>query len=744
MANTLIIVESPTKSKTIAKFLPKTYSVTASMGHLRDLPKSSFGVDLEHDFEPKYINIRGKGDLIKDLKTRAKNAKKIFLATDPDREGEAISWHLAYLLGLDPKAVCRIEFHEITASAVTTALKNARSIDMDMVDAQQARRIIDRIVGYKLSPLLWRKVRKGLSAGRVQSVAVKIIADREKEIKAFVPEEYWTLQVKLRQDVKAPLFTADVIKYKDEKLTLHNAEETLKAEKALAKAAYKVEESTRKDLRRRPLPPFTTSSLQQEAGRKLNFTTKKTMIVAQQLYEGINVGKDGSVGLITYMRTDSVRMANEARSSIREHIRKVYGSSYCPEKPNFFASRQSAQDAHEAIRPTAVERVPEEIERYLSKDQYKLYKLIWNRAVASQMAEAVYENTTLVISGGEYGLRASGSILKFDGYLKLFDKKEQGDAREVPFIPAPAKLELYKVIPGEQHFTEPPAHYTEAALVKELEEKGIGRPSTYAPIIQTIQDRGYVVRESKKLLVTELGQTVVDLLTQYFKDVINIPFSAELETELDEIAEHKVNKNVILKKFYEPFAKLLEEADKKIPKTPLPVVVSDVKCEKCGRMMVVKDGRYGKFLACPGFPECRNTKPILVKAGVKCPECGGEVIVRKTKTGRIFYGCSNYPTCRFTSWDKPSATEKCPECGHYMVEHLERGGKIKLYCSNAKCPNALPRHTVRHKVTTASILGVKHVVKKRRTAKGSKSKTGTTTKKSRAGARTVKSSKAAQ
>lgn len=741
MANNLIIVESPTKSKTIAKFLPKTYAVTASMGHLRDLPKSSFGVDLEHDFEPKYINIRGKGDLIKELKAKAKNAKKIYLATDPDREGEAISWHLAYLLGLNPKATCRIEFHEITETAVKNALQNARTIDMDMVDAQQARRIIDRIVGYKLSPLLWRKVRKGLSAGRVQSVAVKIIADREKEIKAFVPEEFWTLQVKLRQEAKAPIFLADVIKYKEAKLSLKNARETLKVEQDLQKASYKVIDSSRKDVHRRPQPPFTTSSLQQEAGRKLNFTTKKTMIVAQQLYEGVNLGKTGSVGLITYMRTDSVRMADVARTNIRDFIRQIFGKDYCPVKANYFATRQSAQDAHEAIRPTSVLRTPSEMEKFLSKDQFKLYKLIWNRAVASQMSEAVYENTTLNISGGDYGLRASGSILKFDGYLRLSDKKDQGDSREVPFIAAPAALELYKVIPGEQHFTEPPPHYTEAALVKELEDKGIGRPSTYAPIIQTIQDRGYVVRDGKKLLVTELGLTVVDLLTEYFKDVINIPFSAALETELDDIAGHKEDKLAILKKFYEPFSKLLAIADKEIKQVDLPVEVSDVKCEKCGRMMVVKEGRFGKFLACPGFPECRNTKPILVKAGVKCPDCGGEVIVRKTKTGRIFYGCSNYPTCKFTSWDKPSATEKCPECGHYMVEHQERGGKVKLFCSNPKCPNALPKHTVRHKVTTASVLGVKHVVKKRR---ATKAKTGAASKKARVSKRTATSVKAAQ
>lgn len=723
MANNLIIVESPTKAKTIAKFLPKSYSVTASMGHLRDLPKSTIGVDLDHNFEPKYINIRGKGDLIKTLKTKAKNAKKIYLATDPDREGEAISWHLGFLLGIDPKENCRIEFNEITEDAVKDALKHPRAIDMDMVDAQQARRIIDRIVGYKLSPLLWRKVRKGLSAGRVQSVAVKIIADREKEIKNFKREEYWTIDVKLRQNSTAPIFTADVVKYKNEKLALHDAQEARKAEEALRKATYELVESQRKDVRRRPLPPFTTSTLQQEAGRKLNFTTRKTMMVAQQLFEGVTLGSSGSVGLITYMRTDSVRMAGVAQHNIREFINHTFGSNYCPEKPNFFASRKSAQDAHEAIRPTSVRRTPAEVEQFLNKDQFKLYKLIWNRAVACQMAEAVYESTSLSIKAGDFDLRASGSILKFDGYLKLYDKKDQGDNKEVPYIPAPAKLELYKVVPGVQHFTEPPQHYTEASLVKELEEKGIGRPSTYAPIIQTIQSRGYVVREGKKLLVTELGLTVEEMLEEFFKDVINIPFSAKMENDLDAISEKKESKDTLLQNFWGPFKILLDLADQKIPKTVIKDVESDVVCEKCGRKMVIKDGRFGKFLACPGFPKCRNTKPLLVKAGVKCPDCGGDVIVRKTRTGRIFYGCSNYPTCKFTSWDKPSATEKCKVCGKYMVEHAERGGKMKLYCSDPKCPNALPRHTSRRKkVTTATVLGVKHVVKKRRSTKKAASK----------------------
>ncbi len=695
MANNLIIVESPTKSKTIAKFLPKNYKVCASMGHLRDLPKSTFGVDIENDFEPKYINIRGKGDLIKELKGYAKKADKVYLATDPDREGEAIAWHLAHLLELDPKAACRIEFHEITNDAVKAALKNPQKIDLDKVDAQQTRRIIDRIVGYQLSPLLWRKIRKGLSAGRVQSVAVKIIADREKEIAAFIPEEYWTLLVKLQENSKSSIFDADVVKHNDKKLAVVNEKQAREIEEYLKKASYEVSDSVRKDTRRRPMPPLTTSSLQQEAVKKLNFTTKKTMMLAQQLYEGINIGKEGSVGLITYMRTDSVRISDTARDSVREFIKQIFGKEYCPSTPNQYATKSNAQDAHEAIRPTSVLRTPSEMEAYLSKDQFKLYKLIWNRVVASQMTDAVYETTTLNISAGDYGLRATGSVLKFEGFQKLSDKKDMsGDKdKQVPFIPANTKLNLDKVMPSEQHFTEPPAHYTEASLVKELEDKGIGRPSTYAPIIQTILDRGYVRKDAKKIITTDLGLMVIDMLTTYFKQFIDIPFSAELETELDEIGEHKIDKNKTLKKFYEPFSKDLAIADKEIEVVELPLEVSDVPCEKCGRMMVIKEGRFGKFLACPGFPECRNTKPLLEKLGVPCPLCGGETIVRKTRTGRLFYGCSNYPKCEFTSWDKPSL-EKCSICGKGLLEHQERGGNIKLVCSNEKCSNALPKKSV--------------------------------------------------
>lgn len=693
MTQNLVIVESPTKSKTIEKFLGKNYVVRASMGHLRDLPKSTFGVDIEHEFEPKYINIRGKGELIKELKSIAKKSDRIYLATDPDREGEAISWHLATLLGVEPTDKCRIEFHEITNTAVKDALKHPRAIDLDKVDAQQARRIIDRIVGYKLSPLLWRKIRKGLSAGRVQSVAVKIIADREKEIAEFVPQEYWTLSAKLREQVhngiKGEIFEAEAVKYKGKKLELHNAEEAHAAEEALQKAAYSVGEATKKERKRHPAPPFTTSSLQQEANKKLNFTSKKTMLVAQQLYEGVSLGK-ASVGLITYMRTDSVRFADVATDSIREYITATYGDSYCPKKPNVFSSKKNAQDAHEAIRPTSVLRTPESIAQYLSKDQLRLYTLIWTRAVASQMTDAVYDVTTLLIDAGDYQLRASGAVLKFAGFLQLSGKfADDEKEKRVPYIAAGTQLDLHKLLPAEQHFTEPPAHFTEATLVKELEDKGIGRPSTYAPTIQTILDRGYVGKEGKKIIITELGILVVDMLTKYFTDLIDIPFSAELENELDEIAEHKADKNQIIHKFYDPFAQLLAIADKEIKAVEMPVEVSDVQCEKCGRMMVVKQGRFGKFLACPGFPECRNTKPILKKIGIKCPECGGEVIERKTKSRRIFYGCENYPQCSFTSWDRPTE-QKCDKCGKMMLEHIERTGRRRMYCIDPDCPNGKP------------------------------------------------------
>lgn len=690
MAMNLVIVESPTKSKTIEKFLGRNYKVKASMGHLRDLPKSSFGVEVENNFEPKYINIRGKGELIKELKTMAKKADKVYLATDPDREGEAISWHLAHILGLEEGKNCRIEFHEITSNAVKEAIKHPRAIDMDMVDAQQARRILDRIVGYQLSPLLWRKIRKGLSAGRVQSVAVKLVADRDKEIEAFLPQEYWTLNAKLREHAKAPIFEAEAVKYKGKKLELTSAEQAHAAEAALANAAYIVSKAERKERKRHPLPPFTTSNLQQEANKKLNFSAKKTMMVAQQLYEGVSLGK-ASVGLITYMRTDSVRLADVAIDEIRNYIKESLGQEFCSPKPNHYSAKKNAQDAHEAIRPTSVLRTPGEVASHLTSDQLKLYTLIWKRAVASQMSDAVYDVTTLLIDAGDYQLRASGSIMRFPGFLELNGGKSADEEKDktVPYIEPGSKLVLHKLLPAEQHFTEPPAHFTEATLIKELEEKGIGRPSTYAPTIVTIISRGYVVKEGKKLLVTELGLLTIDMLTKYFKGLISIPFSAAMEEQLDEIAEHKLSRVDVLRKFYEPFAKDLKIAEGEMPAVDLPPEVTDIPCEKCGRMMVIKEGRYGKFLACPGFPACRNAKPIVKKIGVACPVCGGELIERKTKTGKIFYGCERYPECEYTTWDLP-LQEKCAKCGQMLVEHTERSGRKRKYCSNPECVDARP------------------------------------------------------
>ena len=680
MAN-LVIVESPTKSKTIGRFLGKNYTVKASMGHLRDLPKSQFGVDVDHDFEPKYINIRGKGDLIKELKTLAKKADKIYLATDPDREGEAIAWHLGYLLGVDPESNCRISFHEITPHAVKEAIKHPAAIDMDKVDAQQTRRILDRIVGYKLSPLLWRKIAKGLSAGRVQSVAVKIICDRQKEIDAFEPQEYWTSSVTLTADKPSHKFTAEVTKKEGKKLVIHNEEEARTVTKELLNQSYAVASSAVKDRIRRPIAPFTTSSLQQEAVKRLNFTTKKTMMLAQQLYEGIALEKRTPVGLITYMRTDSVHLASVAVAEIRNYIGEVYGDAYLPKKPNVYSSRKNAQEAHEAIRPTSVMRTPDEVAPYLERDQLRLYRLIWERTVSCQMAPSVSEVTTLIINGGPYELRASGSVVNFDGFLTLMDKKELAGekTKKVPHLKEGTPLTLISVDDAIQHFTEPPAYFTEATLVKELEEKGIGRPSTYATIIQTILSRGYVAKEAKKVMPTELGMTTIELLTQYFPNLIDVPFSAHMENELDAISEHKTKKETVLKEFYGPFEKELEIADREIPVKPQEVIVSDVKCEKCGRMMVVKTGRHGKFLACPGFPECRNTKPYLEKIGVKCPKCGKEIVLKKTKKGRKYYGCENNPECDFMSWSRP-VEEKCPKCGGYMVV---KGSKI--VCADEQC-----------------------------------------------------------
>lgn len=736
MAKTLVIVESPTKSKTIEKFLGKNYTVKASMGHLRDLPKSTLGVtflpDEEHanEFEPKYINIRGKGDLIKALKTEAKKADKVLLATDPDREGEAISWHLAFILGIDPTSACRIEFHEITAAAVKDAIKHPRCIDMDMVDAQQARRILDRIVGYQLSPLLWRKIRKGLSAGRVQSVATKIVADRDREIEDFVPVEYWTLSAKLREGSKGQLFEAEAVKYKGKKLELHNEAEARAAEEALSKADYIVSNAVKKERKRHPVPPFTTSSMQQEANKKLNFSAKKTMMLAQQLYEGVSLGKT-SVGLITYMRTDSVRLAEVAIAEIRDYIKQNIGSEFCPAKENHYSTEKNAQDAHEAIRPTSVMRTPAEMQKYLTNDQLKLYTLIWNRVVASQMTDAVYDVTTLTIDAADYQLRATGSVLKFPGFLQLhskYDDKEKDS--KVPYVEPGSKLLLYKLMPAEQHFTEPPAHFTEATLIKELEEKGIGRPSTFAPTIVTLLTRGYVVKEAKKLLVTELGIMTVDMLTEYFKGLINIGFTAQMEEKLDEVAEKKHTKDEVLSEFYGPFKKDLDHAGVAIPIVEIPLEVSDVPCDKCndGTMMVIREGRFGKFLACPNFPKCRNTKPILHPIGVKCPKCGADILERKSKTGKVFYGCEKYPECDYTTWDKP-LNEKCPDCGAMMLEHVERNGSKRKFCSNPECSKARPVYaskTAAAKTTEAKTTATKKTTAAKKTTAKKTTATKTT------------------
>ena len=686
LKRTLLVVESPAKAKTIEKYLGRKYMVRASMGHLRDLPKSQFGIDVEHDFTPKYINIRGKGDLIKALKKDAKAADQIYLASDPDREGEAIAWHLAYILGIDPTSDCRIVFNEITKPAIQEAVKHPRSINMDQVDAQQARRMLDRIVGYKLSPLLWRKVRKGLSAGRVQSVAVKLICDREKEIQAFESVEYWTVGLKLRK-AKSAMFPAELVQVDGAKTDLHTKQETESVVAELTQQPLQVAAVKKTERRRKPSAPFTTSSMQQDAARKLGFTSRRTMMYAQQLYEGIELGHGGAAGLITYMRTDSTRISELAQGEARDYIRESFGPSYMPEKPNVYAAGKKAQDAHEAIRPTSVARTPASIEKYLTKEQFKLYSLIWQRFVASQMSPAVYDTVSVDIAAGpRFLLRAKGSTLKFAGFTAVYagadaTKKEKDVV--LPELAAGDALEIAKTLP-QQHFTEPPPRYNDASIVKTLEEKEIGRPSTYAPIIETIQARGYVQRVDKHFQPTELGFVVVDMLQQYFKDIVNVKFTADLEKELDEIAEGKVEKNVLLRDFYGPFETDVEKADEAIGHVELPVEVSDVQCELCGRMMVVKQGRYGKFLACPGFPECRNTKPLLKDTGVKCPKCGGSIVERRTRRGRMFYGCQNYPDCDYTTWDTP-LKDTCPECGAFMLKHHFKNGRTLLYCSNDAC-----------------------------------------------------------
>ena len=660
MADKLIIVESPAKANTIKKFLGGSTKVVASMGHIRDLPKSKMGIDIEHDFEPEYINIRGKGDLIKSLKKDAKQAKKIYIATDPDREGEAIAWHLAKILEEEKDKIVRVTFNEITKNAVQKAIKEPRDIDINLVDAQQARRVLDRIVGYKISPVLWKKVRRGLSAGRVQSVAVKLIVDRENEIEKFIPEEYWNIYADL-EDIKTKKeFQAHFYGKDGKKLEIHSNDEVQVILNNIKDAKYIVSEVKKGEKKRTPAPPFTTSTMQQEASRKLGFTLKKTMSIAQGLYEGVKIPEKGTVGLITYMRTDSTRISEEARSVAKTQITKLYGENYYENR--YYKTKKDAQDAHEAIRPTYIDIEPDSIKDSLSNDQYKLYKLIYNRFLASQMAPAVYDTMNVNIKANSYDFKANGQVLKFKGFMTLYvegtDKEEKEEEGMLPELEENQEVKLKKLNP-KQSFTEPPPRYTEASLVKALEEKGIGRPSTYSPTITTILERRYIEKEKKQLYPTELGKVVNKLLTENFTDVINVEFTAKIEDEFDEIAEGHEKWKKMIREFYGPFEEEVEKVEKELEHVEMVDEVSDVKCEKCGRMMVYKYGRYGKFLACPGYPECKNAKPIIETIDVPCPKCGATVQVRKTKRGRKYYICENNPkSCDYISWNKPKVGEE--------------------------------------------------------------------------------------
>lgn len=675
---TLVIVESPSKAKTIGKYLGSSYKVIASVGHVRDLPKSKLGIDVEHDFEPQYIPIRGKGDLIKELKKEAKAAGKVYLATDPDREGEAISWHLAFLLGLDPDQPCRIVFNEITKDAIKKAVKSPRAIDIGLVDAQQARRALDRLVGYQISPLLWRKIRRGLSAGRVQSAALKIICDRENEINNFKPQEYWNIQVKFK---KGKVFTAKVAEYQKKKISIASKAEADRVLTDLAGGSYQVAAIVRRERQRKPFAPFTTSSLQQDAANKLNFTTKKTMMVSQQLYEGVEVKGAGTVGLVTYIRTDSVRISEEAKAMAHAYIEENFGKNYIAN--NIYTNKKKdIQDAHEAIRPSNITLDPESIKESLTKDQYNLYKLIWTRFLASQMAPAVFDSMQVSIENGAYGLKASGSKLIFDGYQKIYAPNFDEDKDKLlPDLAEGETLKAEEVLP-EQKFTEPPARFTEASLVKELEEKNIGRPSTYAPIIATILERKYIGREKKVLVPTDLGFLVTQLMEEYFKEIVDTGFTAEMEDKLDDVETKTLNWKQVVRDFYGPFEKELEIADQAIEKVELPVQITDEVCELCGKPMAIKSGRFGEFLACTGYPECKNTKPIVKSTGVKCPDCGGDIVAKRGRSGKIFYGCSNYPTCTRAYWYKPT-DRKCPQCGELLLEKHTK--TTKYACSNDKC-----------------------------------------------------------
>ncbi len=683
MAKYLVIVESPAKVKTIKKFLGSNYDVEASNGHVRDLPKSQLGIDIAHDYEPKYITIRGKGDLLANLRKKVKKADKVYLATDPDREGEAISWHLYHALKLEDKKVQRITFNEITKNAVKASLKHPREIDMDLVDAQQARRMLDRMVGYTISPLLWAKIKRGLSAGRVQSAALRLICDREDQVNAFIPEEYWTLDAHLTE---AKSKKEVVVKYKD---SISSREQLDQILKELDQAVFQVVSVKNGERTKKAPLPFTTSTLQQEASKVLNFSTSKTMRLAQQLYEGIDIKGNGTVGVITYLRTDSTRVSEEAAAAAKEYIEEAYGAPYVGAPVQAARKNGKVQDAHEAIRPTDIRLTPVILKESLTRDQFRLYQLIWRRFTASRMASAIYETVNVKIDAAGHAFTASASKLKFDGFLSVYtdDEEKADNNKAVASLTADSQLELKEYDP-KQHFTQPPAHYTEASLVKALEEDGIGRPSTYAPIITTLLARRYIVKENKNLYMTELGEAVNDMMKKAFPSIVDVSFTANMESLLDMVEEGKVSWKTVVRNFYPDLEAAVNAAEKELEKVKIEDEVSDQVCELCGRHMVFKYGPHGKFLACPGFPECKNTKPYFEKTGVKCPKCGGEILVKKTKKGRRYYGCENSPECDFMSWQKPS-NEKCPRCGGYMVE---KGNK--LTCADQACGYATNKSKV--------------------------------------------------
>ncbi|MGI6435371.1 MAG: type I DNA topoisomerase [Syntrophomonadaceae bacterium] len=681
--STLVIVESAAKAKTLGKFLGKNYRIKASVGHIKDLPKSKLGIDVEGSFEPQYITIRGKGDILKEIKEESSKASRVLLATDPDREGEAIAWHLQNAIKIPAGSKCRIEFHEITKDAVIQAIKKSRPVDMDRVNAQQARRVMDRLVGYNLSPLLWSKVRKGLSAGRVQSVVVRLICEREEEITQFVREEYWTINAQLTDDKKHAI-SAKLHSYRDNKIQINNEEQKQQIVRELEQSAFSVARVEKKEKRKKPGAPFTTSTMQQEANKQLNFYSKRTMKVAQELYEGLEIGKEGTVGLITYLRTDSTRIASVAQAEAMQFITEQYGPEYAPSKPNEYKSKKGAQDAHEAIRPTLVSRTPESIKSSLTRDQYRLYKLIWERFVASQMTAAIYDSVTVDIKAGDYGLRATSSKLKFSGYKKVYKDSDEEDAgKPLPQLKQGDALNLVE-LEAEQHFTQPPPRFTEASLVKFLEENNIGRPSTYAPIIDTILKRHYVERQNRQFVPTELGIIVVDLLKANFPKIMDVEFTARMEEELDLIEDGRLDWRQVVTGFYGPFALDLEKAKDLIDKVEIKDEDAGKPCPECGRPLFIKYGRFGKFLACSGFPDCRHTESINEEIGVVCPLCGGNVLGLKSKKGRRFYGCSNYPQCKLLSWQQPTG-DSCPECGHFLVQKVSANKSKQVLCSNPEC-----------------------------------------------------------